>query len=176
MNNKGFMMAEVIVVSSIVLIFLTTIFTSYNKMYATYLTRVGYYDVVTLYRLGYYRDILIENDKMTSLLTTAPVTKIYASDNSSNNLFSLPEVEISDNAEDKVFLIRTATNNHAINGSALNSEEVNETFKDYIKYLSTSVTPKSNYIMVMERCNIKSGTSNTDDCKYAYLEIYDGKE
>ena len=63
-DNKGFMMAEVVVVSSIVLIFLTTIFTSYNKLYAAYVNRINYYDVVTLYRLGYYRDILIENDKI----------------------------------------------------------------------------------------------------------------
>ena len=54
---------------------------------------------------------------------------------------------------------------------------LNETFKDYIKYLSASTTFKSSYIMVMERCTTNDDDSkNKDDCKYAYLEIYDGKE
>ena len=36
LNNKGFMMAEVVVVSSIILIFMTVMFTSYNKMFSIY--------------------------------------------------------------------------------------------------------------------------------------------
>lgn len=176
LNNKGFMMAEVVVVSSIVLAFLTTIFVSYNKMYATYLTRIGYYDVTTLYRLGYYRDILIENNKLTSILSeNNDITSVYGA-GSSDSLFNLPDSEKPDSQEDRVYLIKTKDNNHYINVNALDGTNVNETFKDYMKYLSNSVTPRSNYIMVMERCNIKSGTLNTDDCKYAYLEIYDGNE
>ncbi len=59
----------------------------------------------------------------------------------------------------------------------LDDKEINPTFKDYIKYLSASTTFKSSYIMVMERCTSNDDKSkNIDDCKYAYLEIYDGKE
>ena len=52
MNNKGFMMAEVIVVASIVLLALVGFYTSYNKIISLYNKRVNYYDIDTLYDLG----------------------------------------------------------------------------------------------------------------------------
>ena len=61
MNKKGFMMAELIVVSSIVLVVLVGMYASYNKIYSAYTTRISYHDVTMLYRLGYYRDILRSN-------------------------------------------------------------------------------------------------------------------
>jgi len=58
MNNKGFMMAEVVVVSAIILVFMAGMYVSYNKLFTIYNQRVNYYDVTTLYKLGYYRDKL----------------------------------------------------------------------------------------------------------------------
>ena len=70
MNNKGFMMAEVIITASIVLVALAGLFSGLNKIYSEYMKRISYYDTVTLCRLGYYRDILIENNKINELLTS----------------------------------------------------------------------------------------------------------
>lgn len=56
MNNKGFMMAEVVVVSSIILVALVGLYASYNKIFSIYNQRVDYYDVPTLYELGDYRN------------------------------------------------------------------------------------------------------------------------
>ena len=56
MNNKGFMMAEVVVVASIILVTLVGFYTSYNKIIAIYNKRIDYYDVATLYELGNIRD------------------------------------------------------------------------------------------------------------------------
>lgn len=190
MNNKGFMMAEVVVVSAIVMVTIVGLYQSYNKLYSTYNTRIDYYDSTTLYRLGYYRDILIENDKLNNLIknTTETVTEIYSSNG--NNIFSLSKNEISPYVNDTVFLIKTnkssdkfeiiikineSSEKFEINGAEL--DNINLTFKDYLKYLSTSTTFASSYIMVMERCTSNADNSkNKDDCKYAYLEIYDGKE
>ncbi|MCI6847349.1 MAG: hypothetical protein MR835_00630, partial [Erysipelotrichaceae bacterium] len=55
LNKKGFMMAEVIVVSSIVLITLTSLYMSYNKIYSTYKKRINYYDVSIIYDLDQIR-------------------------------------------------------------------------------------------------------------------------
>ena len=55
LNKKGFMMAEVIVVSSIVLITLTSLYISYNKIYSTYKKRINYYDVSIIYDLDKIR-------------------------------------------------------------------------------------------------------------------------
>ena len=162
-NNKGFMMAEVVVVSSIVLIFLTTIFTSYNKIYKTYVERISYYDVVTLYRLAYYRDNLIE----TGVTDTNIKNKMNKYIKDANNA-----VEITDNVKtgDKVILIK---NNKAnVSSSSIGSINIHPTFKDYLDDLKTSVALNAkNYVMVMERCE-----NDVNNCKYAYLKIYDGKE
>lgn len=176
-------MAEVIVVSAIVLSVIGGLFISYNRIYGAYNTRVGYYDTVTLYRLEYYRNILIENDVMNDILEktkkTETIVNIYDSDNNSNNIFTLPSNEISNSVTDKVLLIQnTADSIRTILGSESNYN-VSATFKDYLKYLSTSVEINSNFFMVMERCELqeKNGKKkNIDKCKYAYLEVYDGTE
>ena len=93
-------------------------------------------------------------------------------------MFTLPQAEVPNNDEDRVLLIKNSKN--TINKNILKNKNItiHSTFLDYIDYLSTSVKPQSNYILVMERCNIKNGRDkiNNDDCKYAYLEVYDGKE
>ena len=183
-------MAEVIVVSAIVLAVVGTLFISYNKIYRSYNKRIGYYDSVTLYRLEYYRNILIENNIINDLLRktkTSVVTSIYDSKNgfSSGNVFTLPNSEKPpENVADRVFLMYiTKRGDNKIGGIediiSSNADSafeynVSETFKDYLKYVETSVTFKSHYAMFMERCEESEG--NIDDCKYAYLEIYDGYE
>ena len=162
MNNKGFMMAEVIVVSAIVLTLLSSVYVNYNKLYGLYSSRIDYYDVVTLYRLGYYRDYLIENNTMN--------TKINDAKNNSNKITEINKIY----NEDRVFMINN--NKTRISSDTLNwinsQTDMHQTFKDYISYLSTSddLDNKSNYVLIMERCNIDN------DCKYAYLEVYDGYE
>jgi len=153
------MMAEVIVVSAIVLVFLTGLYLSYNKLFSIYSTRINYYDSTTLYRLAYYRDIMIRENIFNNSLSSAKSTPVNIFNNGGN---SIPKL----NSGDSVFLIYN--HKEKIESSVLSS--VNLTFKDYIDYLSTSIEFKTNYIMVMERC------IDTDNCKYAYLEVYDGYE
>ena len=152
-NNKGFMMAEVVVVSAIVLVFMTGLYVSYNKLFSQYSIRVNYYDSTTLYDLAYYRDMLIKNDKMNISLDDAKTTPL--------NIFTGNRVNKLQNS-DSVYLIYNRKNK-------VNKNGINASFSDYIDYLSTAVSFNSNYIMLMERCS-------NDKCTYAYLEVYDGKE
>ncbi len=153
LNKKGFMMAEVVVVSAIILIFLAGLFVSYNQIYGSYKSRVRYYDSVALYRLAYYRDMLIDNHEIANVLNETRNNKI---------------TDITNFDNDKVYIIYNNKSN--LIGNELDDiSDINETYKDYIKFLSTSIELKnSDYVMVIERCN------TADDCKYAYLEVYDG--
>lgn len=177
MNNKGFMMAEVVVVSAIILVTLTGLYASYNKVYGIYKTRLSYYDAVTLYRLSYYRDILIENDVIDKVMDEAKkgtAINVYNSIKE-GGIFELPEIETTEYISDTVFFI----SKNKFSNSILNNQDVNLTFKEYVQFLSTSATINSNYIMVMERCNLDKDNSSKvdiDNCKYAYLEVYDGYE
>ena len=162
MNNKGFMMAEVIVVSAIILVFLTGLYLSYNNLFSIYNTRINYYDSSTLYKLAYYRDILIREDKMNNTLNSAKVSVVNVFNNGDDSINKLSD-------SDSVFMLYISQERITTIFSPLISS-VNSTFVDYIQYLYRSSNFESNYVMVMENC------IDRDNCKYAYLEVYDGYE
>ena len=141
MNNKGFMMAEVVVVSSIIIVTLVALYVSYNKIIAVYNQRVDYYDIATLYELGNY-----EKNSLPASTSSSPVL-----DNSDGILIYYVNKDVIKN----------------------NSLSVtNQTFKDYLEYLSTSLDFKKieddgvSNLLIMEKC------INVDNCKYAYLEVF----
>ena len=133
MNNKGFMMAEVIVVAAIILVAMVGLYASYNKIFSVYNQRIDYYDVATLYELANIRD-------NTNLDELASKSEIPQSDN--NKVYYLNKNDVS------------------------SLEVTNKTFKDYLDFLSTSLEVETDNILVMERC------ITTDNCKYAYLEVF----
>ena len=144
MNNKGFMMAEVVVVSSVIIVTLVALYSSYNKIFLLYNQRVNYYDVSTLYELANIRDY--ELDSITF-------------GNSSPTLF--------DSGTKTIFYI----NKYDVDN--INTTSINPTFKDYLLFLTESLDYDSmtyggvsvNNILIMENCKTE------DNCKYAYLEV-----
>lgn len=168
-------MAELVVVSAIVLVTLVSLYTSFNKIYSIYKSKVGYYDVATLYRAGYYRDILNEYDLMDAAKERALNNKIVTvyKDETFNGLFlSLPSDTDLKNEDNAVFLIYN--NKNKIDSSIFGSIVVNSTFKDYVDYLKDSVDfSEFEYMLIMERCNLDtSGNRNINSCNYSYLEIF----
>ena len=169
-NNKGFMMAEVIIVSAIVLATLATLAVSYNRILGSYNSKLSYYDSTLLFRLAYFRDSLIDKSLINDLIgnNKKPVVVIYDSENGGGKLATGDIVELNNTAE-KVYLLYNKQ--HPVAADALKSYTINETFTDYVSYLNKSVDlTKTNFVLIMESC------SGTDDCKYAYLEVKDGYE
>ena len=157
LNRKGFMMAEVIVVSAIVLSFLAGIFISYNNIYKIYMTRLSYYDVAALYRLDLYQDYYAD---------TFATKKAEAL---SNNYVELLEVA-NNRYNEKTFLIHNNKNNMV--PTVLDSASIHSKYKDYLSYMASSVDlTETDYVLVIERCNKQDESQN--DCKYAYLEVPD---
>ena len=151
MNNKGFMMAEVIVVSAVIVVTLVGLYTSYNKIISLYNQRLNYYDVATLYELAYIRD---------------------------NNIGNILNVESYQKELDGNINIVYNVKKDDVKNNTINIEGLNETFKDYLKYLSTSLDFENMKIMgqivenilIMEKCN-----NEEINCKYAYLEVYNNE-
>lgn len=141
LNKKGFMMAEVIVVSSIVLITLTSLYMSYNKIYSTYKKRINYYDVSIIYDLDQIRrNEVIDAPTNNTKIDSEPNTTVYA-------------IHLTDNK---------------ITDTNLSQE--NTTFNEYLKYLKNSITVNNcNYILVMEKCDeankeCKYGYLESEEC------------
>ena len=148
MNNKGFMMAEVIVVSAVIMVTLVGLYTSYNKIFSLYNQRLNYYDVATLYELAYIRDNNIE--EILDMVNT--------------------KKEINNST---VYYTET----EKVKSKGINTSGLNTTFKDYLNYLATSIdfdNMKINgelveNILIMEICNV----TDRNNCKYVYLEVLD---
>lgn len=151
MNNKGFMMSELIVVAAIVLITLTGLYVSYNKIISVYKQRIGYYDVPTMYELGNVRDNIDFSTTNISLSKS-----VY--NNEGKRVYYINKYDIGN-------LVKKVSN---------------ETFKDYLKFLEGSLDienleitgKKIDNILIMENCDV-DGKSN---CKYAYLEVLNETE
>ena len=143
LNKKGFMMAEVIVVSSIVLITLTSLYISYNKIYSTYKKRINYYDVSIIYDLDKIR---------RNVVIDAPTNNTKIDSESNTTVYAIP------------------LTGNKITDTNTNLSQENTTFNEYLKYLKNSITVNNcNYILVMEKCDeakkgCKYGYLESEEC------------
>jgi len=139
------MMAEVIVVASIILLSLTGFYALYNKTISLYNDRISYYDAATLYELADYRN-----------------------KNSINFTKTYPSYEkLKENNYEVIYLLRgdlSVTDSHM---DLIDSKLISKTFIDYLNYLARSEEfYKDSHVLVMEKC----ADDKKNDCKYAYLE------
>ena len=176
LDKKGFMMAEVIVVSSVVLIILTTLYISYNKIFSLYETRLSYEDSSLLYDLAYYRDYLIQNNKLNAIenamvnsndyyaLLTVDNMPLESAKNELDSYFQNFKYQETD----VVYLF------HILDGK-LEVENFNEddvAFREYLEYLAgntllnLSNNNAANYVMIIKRIY-----RNTKKTKFAYLVL-----
>lgn len=152
LNNKGFMMAEVIVTCSIVVITLVGLFTSYSKAYLRYKERSNYYNVDNAYACNYLKDLLIENNILYN--NTA---SYYYIDNTINDKISVLLNNYNITSVIVVDLSQTTT----IEG--LITDSMSNTYKDYLKYLNNSIVydlTQEKYLLIMERQKVVNDTTN----------------
>ena len=171
LDTRGFMMAELIITATIVLVAMASLYVSYGKICEIYKVRLSYYDTVALQRLVYYRDIMIENNVL--------VDRLHLANNVSKcDISNLPNNALAGDIEDSVFIVKTEGNgsNKTINKNVFNNQRASLKYKDYVEFLSISNKFKANYVMLIEKCKKENNGIDVDDCKYAYLEVYDGLE
>ena len=159
MNNKGFMMAEVVVVASIVLVTMVGLYTSYNKIFSLYNQRVNYYDVATLYELGTFKESHLPKETGNVPITLSD--DVFEDDNIYNRTI--------------YYVTMNQLKNFDEDNTLIDTDKQNTTFNDYINYLSTSIMfDNADYndvknFLVIEKCE----KEKEDNCKYAYLEVYE---
>lgn len=158
LNCKGFMMAEVIIVSTVILSTLVGLYTIFNKMYIVYTERSYYYNVDCVYVGKSIYEYLVSSSQFVSILN---------SDNfNNNNNYNLITKENDsykcNGLEDTICqgLGNTYKIKNAIifpyNKDVLSSYSNNSSFdvrlKDYLDYLSTSLNfdDDFSYIIIVE--------------------------
>lgn len=156
-GRKGFMMAEVVVVSVVIAVVLITLFTGLNRVSSAYEKRDRYYDIDALYLAMMANDILIKSGDINTIIKTGDSIKITNDDvnlllNTYNNddvnlYFSLYEKGKIDKLKDL--------------------STTKETTKEFIDYLKDKFdfNDDYNYVIISEICK------NVDDCYYYALKV-----
>lgn len=155
-GNKGFMMAEVVVVSVIVAVTLVTLYTSVNRLTTAFNLRNKYHDLDCLNLSMAVDDELIGNGKINTLMNGDDSFKEISDD--VNNIKSLYD----DYDWIEVYFLKNGT---TIDDN-IKEKIYNNTAKDYFTYLQKNYDNKYNYYIVSELCKI-----GADDCYYYGLGV-----
>ena len=155
-GNKGFMMAEVVVVSVIVAVTLVTLYTSVNRLTTAFNLRNKYHDLDCLNLSMAVDDELIGNGKINTLMNGDDSFKEISDD--VNNIKSLYD----DYDWIEVYFLKNGT---TIDDN-IKEKIYNVTAKDYFTYLQKNYDNKYNYYIVSELCKI-----GADDCYYYGLGV-----
>lgn len=164
LNNRGFMMAEVVVVSVIICTVLVTLYTSLIRINEAYDTRNKYYDINTLYFTEEVNYNLIASGYINSLLSNGNSVMV----NLNNESINLGDIKsfYSYNDSGSIKMYFSLYNSEKV-GKLSGLSEVSNTFKDYIKYAKGhfDYTENYNYMLITEMCKTE------DDCYYYGLRV-----
>ena len=159
-NNQGFMLAEVIVVGTSLVVILTTMYIAFNRVYSAYNERSHYYSTDGLYAASAFENLYIDKLLMNSIINSESMT--------GNNFIDLSNCDdpiYSGNEQtcriikstykiDKVFFTT-----YNILSFATTETGIDSSIKEYIKYMVNSD----------EQLERKDNQGNTIDYKYRII-------
>lgn len=159
-GRKGFMLAEVVVVSVVVVTVLVTLYVGLNNVSSAYEIRNRYYDVDSLYVAMEINDILINDNVVSSISKASEVSDIDSNIKTFSNFYL-------GNVGDSIYSYITPYDIEDM--LSLKSYNNNVTFSEYLDYLSSNLDFDSDYdyMIIVERRE----NSNVDDCYYYALKL-----
>lgn len=144
LGRKGFMLAEVVVVSAVISTVLVTMYIAINRVSSAYETRNSYYDIDALFFAEEINDLIKDKEPPKDFkLSLGDLFTAYQS-------------------------LGYKANGYYITPSTLNNTiEGKQTLKDFMSYLKTKLSNDNNYtyIIVSELC------TPDDDCRYYALKV-----
>ena len=166
-NNKGFMLVELIITSTVIVAALIGLYTSYSRIYSLYQEKNTYYNIDGVYATKEMINDLLETGNLNSLLNQLKGSNyIYIIDN--KNYLEHENYNIGSACTpiknlyhvNKMILVEYDKNTL----NKLKNEPINETFKEYIdyviKYYGIKENDDYNYIVLTE---IEIGNKQTEN-------------
>lgn len=169
-NNKGFMLAEAVITSTIVLTTLIGLYATFSRLYNLYNIRTTYFDIDGVYAIKGMIDNLIDTNKMNDVLYNLNnnfynlikqgqcINSINVRDGYCNSLIDLYKIE-------NMYIIKY--NKSAV--TSLKNQNINQTFKDYLDYISNY------YSFVDSNANDSTYNKINADDGYKYLFVVEYK-
>lgn len=172
-GRKGFMLAEVVVVAVVIATVLVTLFTGLNNISSAYETRNRYYDVDSLYVAMEVNDIvteiiLMERGTLDNFVTSSDI--IYGSISQEIDYYIQDfDTFYYYTIGDSVISYISPYDVNEILSLSSHDGKTEETFSDYLEYLSSNLDFEEDYdyVIIVERRE----NNNIDDCYYYALKL-----
>lgn len=129
-NNRGFMLAEVIIVSSIIVTVLVTMYTGLNRLFIKYDELSRYFNVDAIYMAKNVEDYLIDTYKIKGLIDES------AGYSDIKNMDDIGNI-IGGNTEKLYFI-----GNYNTGFDNLKTSSSDTYFKDYVDYVKNDIKGK----------------------------------
>ena len=162
LNNKGFMLAEVIISASVIIVTLVSLYAGFARVYKAYEIRSTYYDADSVYALktisDYFIDEMVFNSYISGINNTNRYVEFKEIGTPSNKIDAFINKMIENYSFKRFYLTR-------YNSDYLESiESISSDLKEYIDFLdSDKVIDNTNYKYIF--------ISETNDGRFSYLRI-----
>ena len=162
LNNKGFMLAEVIISASVIIVTLVSLYAGFARVYKAYEIRSTYYDADSVYALktisDYFIDEMVFNSYISRINNTNKYVEFKKNESPSNKIDAFINKMI-ENYNFNFYLTR-------YNSDYLESiESISSDLKEYINFLNSDgvIDDDANYKYIF--------ISETNDGRFSYLRI-----
>lgn len=155
-DNRGFMLAEVIIVSSIVVTVLVTMYTGLNKLFVKYDELSRYYNVDAIYMAKNVEDYLIDSYQMGSVISNS--SSVGYVDLRDGGYFNNAENLISNDVV-KLYFIGNYEKSFDDNLNSLKGSD-DKYFADYVDYVKNDIKNKYGYQRDADGNIIKDASGN----------------
>lgn len=163
-NNKGFMLAEVVIVSAVLITTLVSLYAGFAKVYKAYEERSSFFDTDSIYALKSIEDTLIDEGLFNNIINeinTSNYVSYLAENLTDDSYINSYLKELLGNYNIEYFYI-TKYDNASLT-TIIESDANNIIFNDFLKYLQKNLTFDNNYNYIF--------LSKTKDGRFAYLRV-----
>lgn len=162
LNNKGFMLAEVIISASVIIVTLVSLYAGFARVYKAYEIRSTYYDADSVYALktisDYFIDEMVFNSYISGINNTNKYVEFKKNESPSNKIDAFINKMI-ENYNFNFYLTR-------YDMEYLNSvKSISSDLEEYIDFLDSDgvIDDDANYKYIF--------ISETNDGRFSYLRI-----
>lgn len=157
MNNKGFMLAEVVIVSAILVTTIVGLYSGFSTTYKAYEVRGNYYDAKSIYALKNLEDFLVDELFLNQIATTSSFTYKEINDSAfEDNYYKVFINNFNSTYNMKKIYLLSYTESNINNFS--NNSIVDDDFEDYLDFY-------------LEKVKEETNNNTFDASKYSYLLV-----
>ena len=163
-NNKGFMLAEVVIVSAVLITTLVSLYAGFAKVYKAYEERSSFFDTDSIYALKSIEDTLIDEGLFNNIINeinTSNYVSYLAENLTDDSYINSYLKELLGNYNIEYFYI--AKYDSASLTTIMESDTDNIVFNDFLTYLQKNLNFDDNYNYIF--------VSKTKDGRFAYLRV-----